>query len=59
MTEVDMTKVYLRVGISLIIAIIFITDPLDMWPIPEVQSCKEKSIRATCTGQIIFFWQTP
>ena len=59
MAEVNKTKVYMRVGIALIFAIIFITDPLDMWPMPEVESCKEKSIRATCTGQIIFFWQTP
>ena len=59
MPGVDKTKVYLRVGLFLIIAIIFITDPLDMWPMPEVESCNEESTRATCTGQIIFFWQTP
>ena len=59
MAEVDKTKVYVRVGIALIFAIIFITDPLDLWPIPEVESCNEESTRATCTGRIIFFWQRP
>ena len=58
MTEVDKTKVYLRVGLFLIIAIIFITDPLDMWPTPDVEPCNEESTRATCTGEIMFFWQT-
>jgi hypothetical protein len=59
MTEVNKTKVYVRVGIALIFAIIFIVDPLDIWPMPEVEPCNEESTRATCTGQIIFFWQTP
>ena len=59
MSGVDKTKVYVRVGIFLIIAMIFIVDPLDMWPMPEVEPCTEESTRATCTGQIVFFWQTP
>ena len=42
-----------------IIAIIFIVDPLGIWPMPEVEPCIEESTRATCTGQIVFFWQTP
>ncbi len=59
MAEVNKTKVYVRVGIALIFAIIFIVDPLGIWPMPEVEPCTEESTRATCTGQIIFFWQTP
>jgi hypothetical protein len=59
MAEVNKTKVYVRVGIALIFAIIFIVDPLGFWPMPEVEPCNEESTRATCTGQIIFFWQTP
>ena len=59
MSGVDKTKVYVRVGIALIIAIIFIVDPLGILPMPEVEPCTEESTRATCTGQIVFFWQTP
>ena len=59
MAEVNKTKVYVRVGIALIFAIIFIVDPLGIWPMPEVEPCTEENTRATCTGQIIFFWQTP
>jgi len=59
MSGVDKTKVYVRVGVALIIAIIFIVDPLGIWPMPEVEPCIEESTRATCTGQIVFFWQTP
>ena len=59
MSGVDKTKVYVRVGITLIFAIIFIVDPLDMWPTPDVESCNEESTRTTCTGEIIFFWQRP
>ena len=59
MAEVNKTKVYVRVGIALIFAIIFITDPYDMWPMPENEPCTKESTRATCTGKIIFFWQTP
>ena len=59
MAEVNKTKVYVRVGIALIFVIIFIVDPLGIWPMPEVEPCNEESTRATCTGQIIFFWQTP
>ncbi len=38
-------------------AIIFIIDPYDWVPEPDMSPCKKEDTRSTCTGKIKFFWQ--
>jgi hypothetical protein len=59
MSGVDKTKVYIRVGIFLSFSIFFIVDPFGWIPKPDMSPCTAESKKATCTGRIIFFWQTP
>jgi hypothetical protein len=40
-------------------AIMFIADPYGWLPEPDMSPCTAESTRATCTGKITFFWQTP
>ena len=49
----------MRVGIFLFFSILFIVDPFGWIPEPDMTPCTAESIKATCTGRIIFFWQTP
>jgi len=40
--------------------IMFIADPYGWFPRPDINKpCTKESTRPTCTGKIIFFWQTP
>jgi len=52
-------KIYMRVGIFLFFSIFFIVDPFGWIPKPDMSPCTSESKKATCTGRIIFFWQTP
>ena len=55
---------YVILVIFILFALLFLTDPFNWWPIEVGKPCSpmmthEDSLRPTCTGKIIFFWQRP
>ena len=53
-------RVYIIFVIFSLYSIFFLVDPLNWWPIDHpIGQCASDDIRASCTGRITFFWQTP
>ncbi len=53
-------KVYIIFVIFSLYSFFFLVDPLNWWPIDHpMGQCASDDTRASCTGRITFFWQTP